>query len=65
MIDIETRAMLRAILEEVCEHVDQYQNSTRAYVAAQILAAAGRDVTIESIRMAGREALRKAPMMWR
>jgi hypothetical protein len=64
MIDTETRAMMRTILDEVCEHVDQYQNATRAHVAAQMLAAAGREVTIENIRV-GREALKSAPTMWR
>ena len=65
MIDTETRAMLRTILDEVCEHVDQYQNATRAHVAAQMLAAAGHEVTIENIRTVGREALKGAPTMWR
>jgi uncharacterized protein (DUF2267 family) len=65
MIDTETRAMLRTILDEVCGHVGQYQNATRAHVAAQMLAAARREVTIENIRTVGREALKSAPTMWR
>jgi hypothetical protein len=48
-----------------CEHFDQYQTATRAHVAAQILAAAGRETTFEDIRDAGRQALKTAPTMWR
>ena len=36
MFDAETRALLRAILNEVCEQVGEYQTATRAHVAAQI-----------------------------
>jgi hypothetical protein len=65
MFDAETRAMLRAILDEVCGHIGMYQNGTRAHVAARILAAAGRDCTVEDVREAGRDALKTAPSMWR
>ena len=61
----ETRALLRAILNEVCEQVGEYQTATRAHVAAQILSAAGRETTLDNIREAGREALKTAPTMWR
>ena len=63
MFDAEKRALLRAILDEVCVHVDQYHNATRAHVASRILAAAGRECTIEDIRNAGLEALRDQPSM--
>lgn len=65
MFDVETRALLRTILDEVCEHVDQYQTAARAHVAAKILAAAGGETTPEIIREAGRAALKSAPTMWR
>lgn len=65
MFDAETRALLRAVLDEVCGHVDQYHTATRAHVASKILAAAGKECTIEEIRKAGREALRSDPTMWR
>ena len=65
MFDADTRAMLRAILDEVCSHVDRYQTATRAHVAANILAAAGRDTSPESIKEAGMDALKSAPTMWR
>lgn len=65
MFDADTRALLRTILDEVCGQIDQYQTATRAHVAAQILAAAGREGTPENIREAGRHALKSAPTMWR
>lgn len=62
MFDEETRALLRVILEEVCEDIDSSQNGIRPHVAAKILVAAGREyATVDNIREAGREALRSAP----
>ena len=57
--------MLRAILDEVCGQIDQYQIATRTHVAARILAAAERDATADHIREAGMNALKSAPTMWR
>lgn len=65
MHDPDITALLRTILDEVCVHIDQHQTATRAHVAAQILAAAGRESTPENIREAGRDALKSAPTMWR
>ena len=65
MFDADTRALLRTILDEVCGQIDQYQTAPRAHVAAQMLAAAGREATLESIREAGMNALKSAPTMWR
>ena len=66
MFDDETITLLRAILDEVCGHVDRYQNATRAHVAVKILAAARSKLcTIDEICEAGREALRTAPVSWR
>ena len=62
MFDEQTRAVLRAILDEVCEDVGKYQNAARAYVASKILvAAAGRDLTVDELRDAGRAALKSVP----
>lgn len=62
MFDAETRALLRAILDEVCSQIDMYQNATRTHVAGHILAAAGREFsTVDDIREAGRAALNTAP----
>ncbi|MBR1173957.1 hypothetical protein JQ617_08335 [Bradyrhizobium sp. KB893862 SZCCT0404] len=65
MFDADTLALLRTILDEVCGQIDQYQTATRAHVAAQILAAAGRDMTPDNIREAGMNALKSAPAMRR
>ena len=66
MFDDKTVTLLRAILDEVCGHADQYQNTTRAHVAVKILAAARRKLcTVDEIREAGREALKTAPVSWR
>jgi hypothetical protein len=65
MFDADTRAVLRAILDEVYENVGRYQNATRGHVTAIILDAAGRELTPDDIRRAGHEALKSAPTMWR
>lgn len=65
MFDADTRALLRTILNEVCGQIDQYQTATRIHVAAQILAAAGPEAMPETIREAGKDALKSAPTMWR
>jgi hypothetical protein len=49
MYNAEIRALLWAILDEVCEHVDQYQTATRAHVAdeskyAQTIQSSGNDL---------------------
>ena len=65
MFDADTRALLRTILDEVCGQIDPSQTATRTHVAAEILAAAGREATPENIKAAGRDALKSAPTMWR
>ncbi|HET7886315.1 MAG TPA: hypothetical protein VFL62_08835 [Bradyrhizobium sp.] len=66
MLNSETTALLRALLQEICEEVGQYENGTRAHVAAKLLEAAARgEQTIENLKATGREALRRTPTMWR
>ena len=66
MLNSETAALLRALLQEICEEVGQYENGTRAHVAAKLLEAAARgEQTIENLKATGREALRRTPTMWR
>ncbi|MCK1358156.1 hypothetical protein [Bradyrhizobium sp. 199] len=66
MFDLQTTAMLRLVLDEVCADVGQYENSVRAHVASKLLeAAALPDLTIEDLKLTGREALSRAPTMWR
>jgi urease gamma subunit len=62
MFGSETTALLRAVLDEVCEQVGRHENGTRTHVAARLLQAA-RDGsrTVDELREMGREALRTAP----
>jgi hypothetical protein len=62
MFDSETSAVLRSVLDEVCEQVGRYENGTRAHVAVKLLEAAAEGVqTIEGLKAKGREALGSAP----
>jgi hypothetical protein len=66
MFDPETAALLRAVLNELCENVPQLESSTRTRVASKILeAAATGEWSIDDLKEAGREALHEAPTMWR
>ena len=66
MFDPQTAALLRAVLDELCENVLQLETSTRTRVASRILEAATKgDWSIDDLKEAGREALQDAPTMWR
>ncbi|SCB54828.1 hypothetical protein GA0061098_10315 [Bradyrhizobium shewense] len=67
MLDGPTTALLRTILDEVCESVSPYDVGVRAYVASKILeAAANRGETRpDLLKQIGQEALSRAPTMWR
>ena len=66
MLDPETAALLRAVLDELCENVPRLETSTRAHVASKILeAATRREWTVEDLKAAGRQALQGKPTMWR
>jgi hypothetical protein len=66
MFDPEAAALLRAVLDELCENVPQFETSTRTRVASKILeAATGSECSIDDLKEAGREALHDAPTMWR
>ncbi|AWL93017.1 hypothetical protein CIT37_12985 [Bradyrhizobium ottawaense] len=66
MFDTATTALLRAILDEVCERVSHREIGARAHVASKILEAASRgEVSPEGLRQIGRDALSYAPTMWR
>jgi hypothetical protein len=45
MFDSETTALLRAVLNEVCESVSKYETGARAHVASKLLEAATRGQT--------------------
>jgi len=64
MFNAETTALLRAVLNEVCESVSRYDISARTHVASKILEAASREgISAEELKRAG--ALNDAPTMWR
>jgi hypothetical protein len=66
MFDPATAALLRTVLDELCEKVPQLETSTRTRVASKILeAATNGEWSIDDLKEAGREALDDAPTMWR
>ena len=66
MFDAATTALLRAVLDEVCENVSRYETGARTHVASKILeAATNGDTTPDRLKEVGREALSDAPTMWR
>jgi hypothetical protein len=66
MFDPATTALLRAVLDEVCEDVSRYETGARTHVASRILEAATKgDTSCDRLKQVGREALHDAPTMWR
>ena len=62
MFSPETTALLRSVLDEVCEQVGRYENGTRAHVASKLLeVATGGRQSIDDLRKAGRDALKDTP----
>src|SRR3954470_6597971 len=65
MFDAETTALLRAVLEDVCESVSCYQTAARTHVASMILEAASKgETSVDGLKQIGRSALRGAPIVW-
>jgi len=66
MFDTAATALLRAVLDEICEGVSQREISARTHVASKILeAATGGQVSRERLKQVGQDALLHAPTMWR
>ena len=66
MFDIETTALLRAVLDEVCEDVSRHETGARAYVASKLReAATNGERAVDDLKRVGRSALGSAPTMWR
>jgi hypothetical protein len=66
MFNAETTALLRAVLDEVCENVSKYETGARTHVASKILEAATRgERSVDDLKQIGRSALGSAPTMWR
>ncbi|MCK1658643.1 MULTISPECIES: hypothetical protein [unclassified Bradyrhizobium] len=66
MFDPAMFALLRAVLDEVCESVSRAGTGTRTHVASKILETVTRgDTSRDQLKQIGREALSDAPTMWR
>lgn len=65
MLNSETIACLRRILDEVCKDLSRHETGIRAHVASKILEAASRgETSVEVLRQVGQTALSSAPSMW-
>ncbi|OSJ13506.1 hypothetical protein BST63_16250 [Bradyrhizobium canariense] len=66
MLDARTAALVRSVLDEVCKSLPPCATGVRAHVASKILEAASNgESSKERLEEVGREALSKAPTMWR
>jgi hypothetical protein len=66
MFDSATTALLRAVLDEVCEKIPRTETGARIHVASRILeAATNGDTSPDRLKQIGRHALSQAPTMWR
>lgn len=66
VLNAATTALLRSILDEVCQNLSREETGARAYVASKILeAASGGERTPDRLRQIARAALSEAPTMWR
>lgn len=62
MFDTETTALLRAVLEEVCENIPVSETGARTHVASKILEAAARgQLSADALRAVGCKALNPPP----
>ena len=65
MFSAETTALLRAILEEVCQNIPVSETGARTHVASKLLETASRgQLSSDARRSAGHNAL-KPSAMWR
>lgn len=65
MFEQATTALLRAVLDEVCEKLPRDETGARTHVACKILEAAKTgEATPDVLRQIGRKALAQAPTMW-
>ncbi|MFB6465032.1 hypothetical protein [Bradyrhizobium tunisiense] len=66
MFDTATTALLRAVLDEICETVPRYDTGALVRVTAKFLQAASKGgASPDCLRQVGREALSNALTMWR
>jgi len=65
MFDTAITALLRAVLDEVCDSVSLREIGARTRVASKILEAATRgEVSPEALKQVWAQALSQAPTMW-
>jgi hypothetical protein len=61
VLNAETAALLRSVLNEVCADVAHHATGTRVHVAVKLLEAAARGQTaVDDLRRIGRSALAEA-----
>ena len=66
MPDAETAAVLRAVLDEVCADISPFDTVTRTNVASSLLEKTRQtQSSLDDLRQAGLNALRRPPTMWR
>jgi hypothetical protein len=66
MPDAETAALLRAVLDEVCAGISPSDTVTRTHVASSLLEKTGQaNSSLDDLRQAAMNALRRPPTMWR
>jgi hypothetical protein len=64
MIDTATKALLRTVLDEVCEGVPRCEIGARTHVASKLLETASRgNVSADRLKQAARNALSEVPTM--
>ena len=64
MMDTATKALLRTVLDEVCESVSRYEIGARTHVASKLLEVASRgDISADRLKQAARNALSEVPTM--
>jgi hypothetical protein len=64
MIDTATKALLRTVLDEVCEGVPRCEIGARTRVASKLLETASRgDISADRLKQAGRDALSEVSRM--
>lgn len=66
MLDAETAAMLRVVLNEVCADISPLDTATRTHVASSLLEKTRQaNSSLDDLRQAAITALRRPPTMWR
>jgi hypothetical protein len=65
MFSPEVTALLRAILDEVCADLSEFDAGRKALVASKLLESASKgELSADILRSVGRRALNGTPSMW-